>query len=91
MRSLYGETIFGPTNFKCRCGGELYVEMGSFGVESLPNNFYCVDCREHSIVDDDTLMEEYFKAIYSNKAIAERNFEKWKQEQRKMYRKRKLF
>lgn len=91
MRSLYGETIFGPTDFECKCGGKFYVEMGSYGVESLLNNFYCNDCCERTIVDEDTLMEEYFKAIYLNKAIAERNFEKWKQEQRKMYRKRNLF
>lgn len=80
MLSIYGEALYGPTKFKCSCGGKLYVENASDGLTREPNNFYCSDCWNQEMVDDDTLMEEYFKALYSNETIAKKRFENWKNE-----------
>lgn len=80
MLSIYGESLYGPTNFKCSCGGKLYVEKANYGLISEPNNFYCSNCWNRKIVDDDTLMEEYFKALHSNEIIAKRRFENWRNE-----------
>lgn len=87
MQSIYGEPILGPTDFNCSCGGQLYVEKSSYLMVSEPNNFYCTNCGKREIVDEETLMEEYYKILYGK--LARMRFENWKKEQEKKYNKKK--
>lgn len=87
MYSINFEPLTGPTQFKCSCGGDLYIENSTYQLNSIPNNFYCKKCFKRELSDDETLMWEYFMAKSRNKEFAKRRFENWIKNEQKKHKK----
>lgn len=79
MKSINFNEIIGPTREYCyNCKNLLYIEFACYGFQTEPNNFYCSNCRKSIMVDDDTLMIEYFYIkSRGNENIAKRRYDNW--------------